>query len=68
MTKYACPICSRRACDSNKSLFLEKLSDENANKADMIIKCHNCKNALAVSVQNNTHATEEISPQGEFMI
>ncbi len=54
MTKYICPICSKRACDSNKSLQLAKLSPNNEDKADVIIKCKNCKNTLAIKVNDNT--------------
>ena len=54
MTKYLCPICSKRACDSNKSLNLAKLSQNNENSADVVIKCQNCKNTLAVNVSETT--------------
>ena len=29
MTKYQCPICSKRACDSEKPLLLAKLTSSN---------------------------------------
>jgi len=54
MTKYLCPICSKRACDSNKSLNLAKLSQSNESNADVVIKCQNCKNTLAVNVSETT--------------
>ena len=53
MIKYLCPICSRRVCDSNKPLYLSKLSKTNENLADVIIKCKNCKNSLAVKVRKD---------------
>ena len=56
MIKYPCPICNRRACDSNKYLSLAKLSENNESRADVVIKCQNCKNTLAV-------VFEQTSPQ-----
>ncbi|GEM_PF-1819434 len=50
--EYPCPICNRRACDSNKTITISKLSDSNSEKADIIIKCKNCKNILAVKISN----------------
>ena len=50
MTKYPCPICGKRACDSEKGLLLVKAEKGNEGMADMVIKCQNCKNTLAVSV------------------
>lgn len=67
MTKYPCPICNKRACDSNKILSLAKLSKSNECKADVIIKCQNCKNALAVKVNKNSFAIEQPSPQREVI-
>ena len=61
MIKYPCPICSKRACDSNKLLSLAKLSKSNESKADVIIKCQNCKNALAVKVNKDTFVIEQMS-------
>lgn len=55
MTRYQCPICGKRACDSDKSLLLAKSSENNEKEADIIIKCQNCKNTLAVKVQPNLH-------------
>lgn len=63
MTKYQCPICSKRACDSNKRLSLAKLSQSNENEADIIIKCQCCKNTLAVTVTAKTPTIEHIAPQ-----
>ena len=60
MTKYPCPICNKRACDSNKLLYLAKLSESNELKADVVIKCQNCKSTLAVKVTDNTVAKEII--------
>ena len=50
MTKYRCPICNKRACDSNKRLSLARLSASNLDSADVFIKCQSCKNTLAVTV------------------
>ena len=68
MTKYQCPICGKRACDSTKSLSLAKLSQNNETQADMIIKCQCCKNTLAVSVTHNTFFIEHTTPQKEAII
>ena len=61
MIKYPCPVCGKRACDSNNVLSLAKLSEINKDKADIIIKCQNCKNTLAVKVTNDKFAIESIS-------
>ena len=50
MKRYPCPICGKRACDSEKELALMKAEKSNEGTADMIIKCQNCKNTLAVTV------------------
>ncbi len=63
MIKYPCPICNRRACDSNKYLSLAKLSENNESRADVVIKCQNCKNTLAVKVLANAVVFEQTSPQ-----
>lgn len=65
MTKYQCPICNKRACDSAKSLSLAKLSQSNENQADIIIKCQCCKNTLAVNVTTETFFIEHITPHQE---
>lgn len=62
MTKYQCPICSKRACDSNKHLSLAKLSQINENEADIIIKCQCCKNTLAVNVIPDMFIIEHMAP------
>lgn len=67
MTKYPCPICSKRACDSNKVLSLEKLSKSNESKADIIIKCQNCKNSLAVKVKKDSFVLEQMGPHREVI-
>jgi len=64
MTKYQCPICSKRACDSSKHLSLAKLSKSNESSADIIIKCQCCKNTLAVNVTKDTCVIEHTSPHG----
>lgn len=63
MTKYPCPICSRRACDSEKALSLAKLSESNGSSADIIIKCRSCKNSLVVLIKNEPCSIELISEQ-----
>lgn len=50
MIRYPCPVCAQRVCDSTKVLLLSKLTKENEGKIDMAIKCHNCKNQIAVTV------------------
>ena len=60
MIKYQCPICSKRACDSSKRLSLEKLSESNETRADVIIKCQCCKNTIAVSVLQEEITAKEI--------
>lgn len=62
MTKYQCPVCNKRACDSAKTLSLAKLSSSNETQADVIIKCQCCKSTLAVNVTQNTLIIEHISP------
>ena len=64
MTKYSCPICNKRACDSSKHLLLAKLSKSNENKADIIIKCQNCKNSLAVKVTKDAFVIEQMNSHG----
>ena len=67
MIKYPCPICNKRACDSSKVLSLAKLSKSNESKADIIIKCQNCKNSLAVKVTKDSFVLEQMSPHREVM-
>lgn len=67
MTKYQCPICSKRACDSSKHLLLAKLSQDNENKADVIIKCQSCKNTLAVNVTQESFIVGLMSPNKEII-
>lgn len=67
MTKYQCPICSKRACDSSKHLLLAKLSQDNENKADVIIKCQSCKNTLAVNVTQESFIVGFMSPNKEII-
>lgn len=62
MTKYQCPICNKRACDSSKPLSLAKLTQNNESQADIIIKCQCCKNTLAVTVAQNTLILKQINP------
>lgn len=50
MTKIYCPLCGKRICDSNKTPKIAKLSESNQLKADIVLKCNNCKNCLAVKI------------------
>lgn len=50
MRSISCPICNKRVCDSDKSPKIAKASNSNLNKADLIIKCHNCKSQLAIKI------------------
>ena len=68
MTKYPCPVCSKRACDSEKLLFLTKLSDSNVSSADVIIKCRSCKNSLAVRITNAPPSIELMGRQENTII
>ncbi len=61
MTKYQCPVCGKRACDSAKSLSLAKLSSDNESQADIIIKCQCCKSTLAVNVTQNTFIVKQLN-------
>ena len=58
MIQYSCPICGKRVCDSHKSLRLAKLSPDNADTADIMVKCKNCKNILAINVNDPTVSWE----------
>ena len=62
MTKYQCPVCSKRACDSEKSLSLAKLTSSNETQADVIIKCQCCKSTLAVNVAQDFIMIEHVNP------
>lgn len=50
MKQIKCPVCDKRVCDSNKSPKVEKLSNRNAERADIVIKCKNCKARLAIEM------------------
>ena len=65
MTKYQCPVCSKRACDSAKTLSLAKLSQSNEDNADIIIKCQCCKSSLAVNVTQDFFVIEHMAPHNE---
>lgn len=67
MTQYPCPICNKRACDSPKPIRLAKLSKSNESKADVVIKCQNCKNTLAIKITKDTFAFEQMSPHREVI-
>lgn len=60
MTRYQCPVCSKRACDSDKLLSLARFSEESAEIADVVIKCHNCKSTLAITVRVEASATRKM--------
>ena len=62
MIKYLCPICNKRACDSTKNLSITKVSQINEKQADIIIKCHCCKNTLAINVKHDTFIIEHLIP------
>ena len=62
MIKYLCPICDKRACDSNKNLSIMKASQTNEKQADIIIKCHCCKNTLAVKVIQDSFIIKHVIP------
>jgi len=62
MTKYQCPVCSKRVCDSEKTLLLAKLSSSNETHADVIIKCQCCKSTLAVNVTQDLLMIEHMRP------
>ena len=66
MTQYHCPVCNKRACDSYKMLELYKLSNSNETSADIIIKCKNCKNTLAVKVIKETFVIEQMNLNREI--
>lgn len=57
MMQHPCPVCTKRACDSIKALHIYKLSENNKNEADIVIKCHNCKSLLAVMVDRDSMKT-----------
>ena len=61
MTKYQCPVCSKRACDSEKALSLAKLTSSNETQADVIIKCQCCKSTLAINVTSDILITGSLS-------
>ena len=54
MIEYKCTVCNKRVCDSSKALNIIELSKINADKADIIIKCKNCRNRIAVKVKRTT--------------
>ena len=62
MRQHPCPVCSKRACDSIKVLHIYKLSENNKNDADIVIKCNNCKNLLAVIVGKDATKTVSCKP------
>lgn len=62
MMQHPCPICTKRACDSIKVLHIYKLSENNENEADIVIKCRNCKSLLAVMVDRDAIKTVNQKP------
>ena len=57
MTIIFCPVCGKRIFDSDKRPKVEKLNVFNGVSADLIIKCHNCKNCLSVVLPSTTQGT-----------
>ena len=53
MKKIPCPVCSKRICDSDKKIKIARLSNSNKDKADLVIKCNNCKSTLSVKILKN---------------
>ena len=51
MKQIKCPVCDRRVCDSNISLQIAKLSKNNMNDADIVMKCKNCKSCVAINIK-----------------
>ncbi len=51
-----CPICNKRICDSNKQIKIAKLSKNNEDKADIVLKCNNCKNCVSIKIVKGTVA------------
>ena len=66
MTKYPCPVCGRRICDSRKNLFLTRLSADETTLADMMIKCRVCKSTIAVMVEQRTETAKKGSLGGDI--
>lgn len=62
MKRYQCPVCNKRVCDSAKPLTISKLSSDNEEQADVIIKCQCCKSTLAVVAANQAFIIENITP------
>ncbi len=56
MTVVKCPVCNKRVCDSDKLLIIDKLSNDNKNNADVVIKCKNCKSCLAIKVNQDKNS------------
>lgn len=67
MTKYPCPICNKRVCDSQKILSIKQSSKSNRPKADVLIKCQSCKAELSVKIIKDTFTIEQTSPRGEVI-
>jgi len=63
MIQHPCPICTKRACDSMKTLKIYKFSKNNEKEADIVIKCHNCKNLLAVKVVRDSFSKKQSASQ-----
>lgn len=53
MNVIYCPVCNKRVCDSDKSPKIAKLSKSNTDKADIVIKCNNCKTCLSIKIPKN---------------
>ena len=57
MTKIYCPVCNKRVLDSDRNPQIAKLTQSNEQKADIVIKCNNCKSLLAVKIHGDIRCT-----------
>ncbi len=57
MTKIYCPVCNKRVLDSDRNPQIAKLTQSNEQKADIVIKCSNCKSQLAVKIYGDIRCT-----------
>ena len=66
MKAISCPVCQKRICDSDKSPRIAKVSKSNLPKADIVIKCHNCKNQLAIKIPKKVIGKNADLPPDEW--
>ena len=57
MTKIYCPVCNKRVLDADRNPQIAKLTQSNEQKADIVIKCNNCKSQLAVKIHGDIRCT-----------